>query len=288
MSKTNFVKSYKLKKNSEKEIEMKRKDFIKEHKNLINVLESPSHKDDKKEAKKQKKELKEYTKKSETATYDFKDSQSTVNAQLHVSSEQSASPELIQYLTASINAEVSKIRLAKGTLTLSKKEDGLYCGFFQDMQGQVTHQFENMTIPILAKNLQVKELYDAPPQPSHADAEEDEEMIENAMEMHEALYHRGQEAGQPIGNSEGYVRIKYGDFELEIKKSMSDFVRSFKNSTASKNEVQKALTAWRRNSNLAKNFRTDLEAAQALLADWATHGEDFNQILFAIKMKHER
>jgi polyhydroxyalkanoate synthesis regulator phasin len=39
-----------------------RKDLIEEHENLIDVLESPSHKDDIKEAKKQKKELKEYKK----------------------------------------------------------------------------------------------------------------------------------------------------------------------------------------------------------------------------------
>jgi hypothetical protein len=38
-------------------------DMIDEHKDLINILESPSHKDDQEEAKKQKKELKEYKEK---------------------------------------------------------------------------------------------------------------------------------------------------------------------------------------------------------------------------------
>lgn len=37
-----------------------KQELIDEHKKLVNVLESPSHEDDKKEAKKQKKELKEY------------------------------------------------------------------------------------------------------------------------------------------------------------------------------------------------------------------------------------
>ena len=40
------------------EVEMSKKDFVSEHKNLIKVLKSPSKKDDKKEAKKQSKELK--------------------------------------------------------------------------------------------------------------------------------------------------------------------------------------------------------------------------------------
>lgn len=41
-------------------ITMTAEDAVKEHKKLVGVLESPSHKDDKEEAKKQRKELKEY------------------------------------------------------------------------------------------------------------------------------------------------------------------------------------------------------------------------------------
>ena len=44
------------------EVEMSKSDFVKEHKNLIKVLKSPSKKDDKKEAKKQEAELKKETK----------------------------------------------------------------------------------------------------------------------------------------------------------------------------------------------------------------------------------
>lgn len=47
-------------KSEEPEVEMPAKEAIKEHKRLVNVLESDSKKDDKAEAKKQKKELKEY------------------------------------------------------------------------------------------------------------------------------------------------------------------------------------------------------------------------------------
>jgi hypothetical protein len=44
-------------------VTMDKKDFVEEHKKLVNVLESDSHKDDKKEAKDQKKELDEELKK---------------------------------------------------------------------------------------------------------------------------------------------------------------------------------------------------------------------------------
>lgn len=53
-----------LKKNGkeEPEIEVPAKEMVEEHEKLVDVLESESHEDDKKEAKKQKKELKEYKK----------------------------------------------------------------------------------------------------------------------------------------------------------------------------------------------------------------------------------
>lgn len=47
------------------DIKIPKKEFVKEHKRLIHVLESPSHKDDVQEAKKQRKELQEEINKSE-------------------------------------------------------------------------------------------------------------------------------------------------------------------------------------------------------------------------------
>lgn len=46
---------------------MDRQEFIDEHKNLIEVLKSPSHKDDKEEMKEQEKELEDYIKKNEAS-----------------------------------------------------------------------------------------------------------------------------------------------------------------------------------------------------------------------------
>lgn len=232
----------------------------------------------------------EKVKKSE-AFYGYKNTQATVNvaAQAHA---ETASPELIQYISASLNADVEKIRLAKGILTVSKKDEGLYSAFFSNNDGQVVDEFENCTVEMLAKNLMVKGYYDAPiaveqTKAEHSDEREDRELIRDALDMHNALYHQGQQPGEPIGGK-GYVRIKYGNFELEIKKSMADFVKAFKNEQPTKSDVKKALTAWRRNSKAASQFRSDIDAAQALITDWNQYGEDFSQILHAIKMRNEK
>lgn len=230
--------------------------------------------------------------KSEGSYHHFKDTQSTVDAQVQTGAELTASPELIQYLTASVNADLAKVRLAKGILTISKKEEGLYSGFFQDNDGQVTQEFLNMTIPILAKTLEMKNLYERPPvpevAPAHDDVVEDVRLINDALATHNALYHQGQAPGEPIKPEKGYVRIKYGNFELEIKKSMHDFVKAHKANQPQSTDIKKALSLWRRNSKSANLFRTDIEAAQALVADWDQYGEEFNQALFIVQMRNEK
>lgn len=279
------------------EVKMDLKEFVKEHKRLIQVLESPSKKDDKKEAKRQKKELQEETKKSEGAFHGYKDTQSTVDVQTQTGAELTASPELIQYLTASINADLEKVRLEKGTLTVHKKEEGLYSGFFQDNDGQVVQEFQNVTIPILAKTLELKNLYNRPVAVQiHNDDNEDRAVAKEeaaritseAMAIHNDLYHKGQEPGESLRSDKGYVRIKYGNFELEIKKSMHDFVKAHREARPQRDDIRKALAFWRRNSKSANQFRTDVEAAQALVSDWNQYGEEFNQALFVVKMRNEK
>ena len=53
------IKADKLDDDKKKKMEMDSDEFIDEHEKLVDTLKSPSHKDDKKEAKKQKKELDE-------------------------------------------------------------------------------------------------------------------------------------------------------------------------------------------------------------------------------------
>lgn len=297
----NFVKSYKLRKKDSSKIKMDKDEFIREHKKLVNVLESPSHADDKAEAKKQKKELKEVQKSQEGNTYDFNDTKAMISTTAQAHAESTASPALVEYLKSSINADLEKIRLSKGTLTVYKKEAGIYGGFFQDEFGQVVQNFDNMSIPMLAKNLELKGYYNAPvpvsapviaepvkSEAKHEDEAEDKELIQEEvqemLEQHNQMYHQGQKPGEPIRGGKGYVRIKYGDFELEIKKSMQDFINDFKGQ--SKVDIRKAISAWRRNSHAGPQYKSDLDAARALLSDWEQFGEEFNQILFALKMKH--
>lgn len=230
--------------------------------------------------------------KSEGNTYGYKNSQATVNTTAQRNAEDTVSPELLQYINASLNAELSKIRLAKGTVTVHKKEEGLYSGFFEDNSGQVVEEFANVTPAMIAKTLMVKGYYDAPilaaqPEQPHSDEQEDRELIREKINDHIAMFHQGQAPGEAI-SGKGYVRIKYGNFELEIKKSMSDFVKAYRNEQPTKDDVKKALNSWRRNSKAASQFRNDVDAAQALITDWNQYGEDFSQILYAMKMKNEK
>ena len=96
--------------------------------------------------------------KSSVAEYDWKNTKSKVDVEAHRAAEETGPQQLIDYLRAAIAADLEKIVLTKGILTVARKEQGLYNGFFQDQEGQIVDEFENMTIPMIAKNLQVKDL----------------------------------------------------------------------------------------------------------------------------------
>lgn len=316
---------HKIKKNSD-EVEMPKKEFVKEHKRLINVLESKDRKDDKREAKKQKKELKEYTKKSGypksskdnkcgpglsgkicrkntsklnksefiqnfKKSYDFKDTQVVLDAKDHQAAE-NADPRLIQYIRASLDESITKIPFAKGTLTLNQKDKGLYNGFFSDQDGQVVERFDNSTVEMVAKNMMVKDLYAVDVAPAHDPVDEAEDraiahdeaaaVMDAALNHHNRVYHQGQEPGEPINGGKGHIKLKYGNFELEIKKSLNEFVKSFRDQKSSnKHNIKKAISSWRR--NYAPHLRNDYDAAKELMSNWEANSEGFNQILFAIK-----
>lgn len=222
--------------------------------------------------------------KSENQSYNFKNTKATVSVAAQDAADRTASPELIKYLKASINADLQKISLAKGVLTISKKEQGLYAGFFSDASGQVVEEFDNVTLPVLAKTLEVKELYE-PPVQVEGPTDDAEEMTEVAAQVTNVMLdHHNKTMHSDENKSGGYMKLKYGNFELEIKKSMQEFINVYRNDNKAKlkNDVKKAISAWRRNSNVAKSFTSDLEAVRALLGNWDQHGEDFSQIVFAM------
>lgn len=304
---------------------MPKKEFIREHKKLVQVLRSPSHKDDIKEAKEQEKELKEQTKKAASdnvscgtglsgkicrhnraklnkskqefikdfkKSIDWKDVHVTVDSTDQKLAETTTSPELLQYLKTSVNSELNKIPFAKGALTVSKTAEGLYSGFFSDINGQIVDKYEPTTLDIIAKNLMVKGYYSAavavnPIAPHHDVVEEAEDRAiarEEATKVFQELM---------VPASEKSIRIKYGSFELEIKKSLNAFVKSFRDQTRDaidqKDQIRKAINSWRR--NCAPAHRNDVDAARELLNNWESHKDSFDQILFALeqlkKRKHE-
>ncbi len=223
-------------------------------------------------------------------SYDFRDVKVSVDAVEHAEAEKTASPELLEYLSTSVNSDLEKIPFEKGALTLYKKEDGLYSGFFQDKEGQIIQKFDDMTIPILAKNMEVKELYTpVPAQHDEQEAEEDAAIAEyvaaRLLDHHNEVYHRGQEPGEPINNGKGSLRIKMGDIDIEIKKSINSFIKSHKQNKEI--EVIKAIQSWRRNCVGGKNFSSDLEAGKELLKEWEKYSEEFYQIMHAMRAGDE-
>lgn len=166
--------------------------------------------------------------------------------------ETKACPELVEYIKTSIEGELSEIPMKGGTLKLYKREPGIYGGFFQDDHGQILDKFADQTIEMVAKNLELKEIYERPPVP---------EVVEEKTPT--------------------TVNIRMGDVEIEIKKSLVEFVSDFKRNKIKKSTLE-AVRAWRRNSHLGKSQPSDLEAARAILREWESVSEEFKQTIFAI------
>ena len=171
--------------------------------------------------------------------------------------EETASKELISYLKALLRNDINKIPLAKGTLTVHKRGENLFSGFYQDEYGQVAEKFDDVTVQLLAKNLEIKDLYEAP---------------------------KVEPAPKATG---GAMRLKYGDLEIEIKKSINFFINDFKATKKyKKTDIKKAISSWRRNS--ANHIKNDFEAAKELSSNWNEHKESFHQVLFAIEQMKKR
>jgi hypothetical protein len=313
------------------EVKMPKKEFVKEHKRLLNVLNSPSHKDDKEEAKRQKQEMSEYTEKADPMdstsqhladkirrhnqkklhsfakkhkikkSIDFQETKTAVDSGDQLLAENTTSPELINYLKTSVDNEITKIPFSKGMLTVSQKEPGLYNAFFQDNQGQVIEKFDSQTLEIMAKNMMMKQLWGnaepriaSPIAPRHDEVEEMEDRriasqeAGMAIERHNAVYHQGQQPGEPIGGKAKTLKVRFGDFELELRKSVKDFVSDFKKAKYMNSDlVQKSIKTWRKKMEGCMNLQSDQEAAKILFNNWDDYQEDFCQIVYAMQQMNK-
>lgn len=220
---------------------------------------------------------------------DFKDTLVSVDATDQLLAETTVNKALLQYVQDQAY-DGAKIPFPTGTLTLSKREEGLYHGFFQDRDGQVVEKFDSQTIAIIAKTLQLKSLVPMPAEPTPIPipvpaSEQEVKMLSAAHDRIDMVHNRIDALQRDVIEQvrSKSIRIKYGDFELEIRKSLSDFVKDFRSArTPDKKIVRKAISSWRKKYAEVMPLANDHQAAKELTENWETHQESFCQFVDAI------
>ena len=198
-------------------------------------------------------------------SYDFRDHGVMIDAKDQQAAEESVNPKILKYLEIAHSdlqkGETKSLNLGSGILKLTKKDQGLFNGWWEDSTGQVTEKFDDQTIAMVAKNLIVK-------------GRVSEEVFTSAAGTSDSV---------STPSETGTIRIKYGDFELELKKSLRDFAKAFNKPL--KGDIKKAVSIWRRKR--ADGF-SEKQAVKDLIEGWDRYGEDFSQMLFAVqKLKGE-
>jgi hypothetical protein len=232
-------------------------------------MEAQAEKEGKKVKKSDAKAFAHQFKKS----YDYRDLAVQVDANDQEAAEKSACPKLIEYIKSGVSwievDESRKLEFCKGDLTLYKKAEGLYSGFFTSNEdGEVLDKYDDLTPELIAKNLEIK-LLDPYPIPT----DELEEVPVEAPLITE--------------NSEtpSYIKVRMGDFEMELKKSVNAFVKNYSNNKKmiQKPILVKALKSWKRRMEKSMHLPTMRHATEELLENWEMHQEGFSQIVFAIQ-----
>jgi hypothetical protein len=206
--------------------------------------------------------VKDYIAKS----YDYPDSQIIIDAKDQQAAEEGTPKQFLKYLSDNIDQQktVHKIALQKGALTIANKDANLYTGFFSDEQGQIVEKFDAHTLEMIAKTLIVKKLA------TETDIFRKDEDLEEDRPI--------KPSSSPV-----QVRLKVGDVEIEIRKSIKNFIDDFKKARSMDDELlKKAIKSWRRQQRF-NSYESDKDAAQAILAEWDSQKESFSQTLFAIR-----
>ena len=205
-------------------------------------------------------------------SYDYPDTLTIIDAKDQQAAEEGTPNAFLEKISSQMKKgdTVHEIQMQKGVLTLANKDSNLYSGFFTDADGQVVEKFEGHTLQMVAKTLIVKgratdfDLYGEG---------EDYEPQAPAVPV---------ELAAPSGASP-QVTIKFGDVEIQLRKSIRAFVDDFKKGKSGDQEViRKAIKSWRRSQKF-QEFGSDRDAAQELVANWESHKESFSQTLFAIR-----
>lgn len=207
-------------------------------------------------------------------SYDYPDTLTIIDAKDQQAAEEGTPAAFLQKLSSQMKKgdSVHKIQMQKGVLTLANKDSNLYSGFFTDGEGQVVEKFEGATLEIVAKTLIVKgratdfDLY--------GEGEDYEPQAPVASTA---------EVAQASPSMQPQVTIRFGDVEIQLRKSIRAFVDDFKKGKSSEQEIiRKAIKSWRRSQKF-QEFVSDKDAAQEIVANWEAHKESFNQTLFAIR-----
>lgn len=231
---------------------------------------------------------------------DFKDTLVSVDAADQLLAEKTANPVLVRYIQNNIAAQAidkttssARIPFPNGILTLTAREAGIYNGFFQDADGQVIEKFDAQTAAIIAKTLQMKSIIPDVGEPQSvpvgapAESPSTTEIAASAAaaahDRIDMVHNRIDALQKQVINQVKGLRIKYGDFELEIRKSVQGFIGDFKagRTPPDKDVVRKALTSWRKHSvNL--QLGSDQQAARELMENWDQYQDSFCQFVDAI------
>ena len=139
---------------------------------------------------------------------DFRTTATTVETELQDLAEKTTKGPKLDWIKQSIKVNaygnLTKVDFEDGQVKLYEKDRGLYSGFFVAKSGQVIEKYDDVTPEILCKYLNIQDLGIMPT------------IEENTPEViAESDY---KESGK-------YIKLKYGDLELEIKKSINDFVQ---------------------------------------------------------------
>lgn len=231
------------------------------------------------DAYKDKDDKKKFVKKFKKSL-DFRTALSSVDAGDQLLAEKTANPELVKYLKSQLETyeqDIFDIPLEKGILKVTRRDRGLYSGVMTDKAGEVIERFNEMTVDIMAKNLMVKDL-DKMSYSEHAESSEIVAPDAQPSEIIEDLLEEIDEKEDSYPKA--HVRIKCGDIEIEIKKSIQDFAKSFKKGQIIDRNLFKSL----KSLNTRLNKKSEKEAARELIENWETHKEDFLQRLHGIKI----
>lgn len=202
-------------------------------------------------------------------SYDYPDVLTVIDAKDQQAAEEGTPKSFLDRISSQMlkGNSIHKIQLQKGVLTLAVKGANLYAGFFTDGEGQIVEKFDGHTLELVAKTLMVKgrvtdfDLY----------GESEDFKSESPIA-----------AQTVISSNQPQITIKFGDVEIQLRKSIKQFVDSFRNERIQDGELlKKAIKSWRRSQTLSR-YESDKEAAQAIIANWEIHKESFSQTLFAI------